>query len=116
MGHAFVADEVAKQIGWPSGNPFQFEVAVANLSYGVLGLLCLHFRGLFWWATTIAYSVFLWGAAYGHVYELVVNNNHEPGNAGFVLYADIVTPLVLIGLLTALHYRVRSRQAEVVLV
>jgi hypothetical protein len=112
MGHAFEADEVAKQIGWPSGNPFQFEVAVANLSYGVLGLLCLHYRGLFRWATAVVYSVFLWGAAYGHIYEIAVNNNHEPGNAGFVLYADIITPLLLLGMLKALHLRERPKLAE----
>ncbi|MFA6001600.1 MAG: DUF6790 family protein [Thermoleophilia bacterium] len=101
MGHAFFADETAKSIGWPIGNPFQFEVAIANLSYGVLGFLCLRYHGKFWWATVIAYTVFLWGAAYGHIYELLVNNNHEPGNAGFVLYADIITPVLLIALLIA---------------
>ncbi|MHB8792573.1 MAG: DUF6790 family protein [Thermoleophilia bacterium] len=99
MGHAFFAEETAESIGWPAGNPFQFEVAVANLSYGVLGLLCARNHIRFWWATVIAYTVFMWGAAYGHIYELVVNNNHEPGNAGFVLYADIITPLLLIALL-----------------
>ncbi|MHB1391161.1 MAG: DUF6790 family protein [Thermoleophilia bacterium] len=99
MGHVFVADETAKSIGWPAGNPFQFEVGIVNLSYGVLGLMCLHQRGKFWWATVVAYSVFLWGAAYGHVQQLTVNNNHEPGNAGFVLYADIIIPVILIALL-----------------
>ncbi len=50
-GHAFVADQTADSIGFPAGNPFQFEVAVTNLAFGVLGLLCLRYRGLFWWAT-----------------------------------------------------------------
>lgn len=99
IGHAFFADETAEMIGWPAGNPFQFEVAVTNLSYGVLGLLCLHYHGKFWWATVIGYTVFMWGAAYGHIYEIAVNNNHEPGNAGFVLYADIITPIILFALL-----------------
>ena len=110
MGHAFMADEIAEMIGWPTGNPFQFEVAVTNLSYGILGLLCLHYHGKFWWATVIGYTVFLWGAAYGHINEIVVNNNHEPGNAGFVLYADIITPLLLIALLIA-YGKVTREQA-----
>ena len=110
MGHAFFADETAEMIGWPTGNPFQFEIAVTNLSYGILGLLCLHYHGKFWWATVIGYTVFLWGAAYGHINEIVVNNNHEPGNAGFVLYADIITPLLLIGLLIA-YGKVTREQA-----
>ena len=39
MGHTFAADEVAESIGWPTGNPFQTEVAVANLAIGTLGIL-----------------------------------------------------------------------------
>lgn len=110
--HAFAADMTAELIGWPTGNPFQFEVAVANLSYGALGLLSLHYRGNFWLATTAAYTVFLWGDAYGHIYQIIVNNNREPGNAGFVLYADILIPVILIAMLL-IHRRVQSQAAAV---
>jgi Family of unknown function (DUF6790) len=37
VGHAFVADDVARSIGWPTGSPFQFEVALHNLAIGVWG-------------------------------------------------------------------------------
>lgn len=47
MGHAFLADEVAREIGWPTGSPFQFEVAIANLAFGILGVLCVKIRGNF---------------------------------------------------------------------
>ena len=50
LGHALRADEIARSIGWPTGNPFQFEVAVANLAFGVLGLLSLKFRDGSWTA------------------------------------------------------------------
>ena len=43
--HAFKPDMVARGIGWPTGNPFQQEVAVANLAFGVLGLLSFWIRG-----------------------------------------------------------------------
>jgi hypothetical protein len=36
LGHTVRAKETVEQIGWPSGNPFQTEVAVANLAFGVL--------------------------------------------------------------------------------
>ena len=36
-GHLFFPDPIAESIGWPKGNPFQWEVGLANLSYGVLG-------------------------------------------------------------------------------
>jgi len=45
MGHAFFPNKVAAYIGWPPGSPFQFEVAIADLSFGVLGILCFWFRG-----------------------------------------------------------------------
>ena len=47
-GHTMRAAPVAASIGGPAGNPFQYEVAVANLAFGVLGLLCLRFRDGFW--------------------------------------------------------------------
>jgi len=48
MGHAFAADEVARSIGWPTGNPFQFEAALHDLAIGILGVLCFWLRGDFW--------------------------------------------------------------------
>src|SRR5919206_396357 len=58
IGHKFRADETARSIGWPTGNPFQEEIAFANLGFGVLGLLCSRMRGSFWTATGIGGSVF----------------------------------------------------------
>jgi hypothetical protein len=49
FGHTFAADEIAAYIGWMPGSPFQFEVAVANLAIGVLGISCVWLRGNFWW-------------------------------------------------------------------
>ncbi|MEX0744937.1 MAG: DUF6790 family protein [Phycisphaeraceae bacterium] len=93
VAHTFMADQTAKEIGFPAGNPFQFEVAMADLAIGVLGLMCLRFRDEFWLATIVAASVFLLGDAYGHIHQIVANNNHEPGNAGLPLYLDIVVPV-----------------------
>ena len=101
MGHAFSSDKVAKYIGWPSGNPFQFEVAITNLTFGILGILCIWLRDNFWIATAIGYSIFAFGAAYGHIREIIKNKNKSPGNAGPPLYADIIKPLIVIGLLIA---------------
>lgn len=99
MGHVFLADQVAVLIGWPAGSPFQFEVGIANLSFGILGLLCLKFRDNFWTATVIAISVFYLGDAYAHITNIMKTGNMAPGNAGFALYIDILVPIVLIVLL-----------------
>lgn len=102
LGHYFKPDEIAAFIGWPPGNPFQREVAFANLSYGILGVLCLWFRGGFWIATAIALSVFMLGAAFGHIKELRGARNWSPGNAGGILLTDILSPLILL-ILVALY-------------
>jgi hypothetical protein len=98
-GDAFVADWMAASLGWPAGNPFQSEVAVANLSVGTLGILCYWKRGNFWLATVIAFSVWWLGAAVVHIRDIVVSANYAPNNAGVTLYMDILAPVILIALL-----------------
>lgn len=102
IGHSMRADETAKFIGWRAGSPFQFEIAIANLSFGILGVLCFWFRGNFWTATIIGTTAFGWGAAYGHIVDIMRRQNLSPGNAGWPLYLDIAMPIVMWGLLVAL--------------
>jgi hypothetical protein len=98
LGHALYADRVAKFIGWPRGNPFQFEVAVAYLALSALGFTSIWLRENFWIATIIAYSIFLLGAAYGHTREMIDRKNFSAGNAGPGFFTDIMNPLILIAL------------------
>ena len=98
IGHFFKADEVARGIGWPTGSPFQREIAFANLAMGTLGIMSIWFRGNFWFAAIVARSVFSWGAAYGHIIDLKKRENISILNAGPVLYDDILLPFILIGL------------------
>ena len=97
-GHIFMADTIAESIGWPKGNPFQFEVGLASLSYGVLGVFATSNGAEWWLASIVAFSVFMLGAAAGHVTQMVKHHNFAPGNAGVIFYYDIVVPLFLIAL------------------
>ncbi|GAA2852174.1 hypothetical protein GCM10010472_06590 [Pseudonocardia halophobica] len=115
LAHTVYADPTAASIGWPAGNPFQTEVAVANLAVGVLGLLCYRFRDQFWLATVIAFAVWFLGDAVGHVHQIVVADNWAPNNAGPALYADIALPLILITLLVVARRPARSRGAAATL-
>jgi uncharacterized protein DUF6790 len=99
VGHIFFADQIAADIGWAAGSPFQREVGFANLSIGVLGITCIWLRSNYWIATVIATTIFLWGAAYGHIMDIIVHGNYAPGNAGGVLYDDILVPLIMVILL-----------------
>ncbi|HQD25081.1 DUF6790 family protein [Methanoculleus sp. DTU007] len=96
LGHTLAADAIATSIGWPAGNPFQQEVAVANLAVASLGLLAYWFRDSFWLAAVVAGSIFYFGAGIGHVYEVVARGNLAPNNAGMVLVYDLGLPLALI--------------------
>lgn len=100
IGHVFMSNMVAATIGWPAGNPFQLEVGIANLAIGILGLLCLKFRDNFLLATVIAASIFLLGAGYIHMTNIIQTGNISPGNAGYALYIDILIPILLIFLMT----------------
>ena len=101
--HVFRPLQTSASIGW-STSPYEYEVGMADLTVGVLGLLCLWFRENFWLATAIANAVWLLGDAVGHVRQQVLNNNHAANNSGVFLYAEIMTPLLIL-FLTLYHRR-----------
>jgi hypothetical protein len=99
MGHIFNADEVAEKIGWSKGNPFQTEVGLANLGYGIAGIISMWYRNEFWFALIICISVFYIGAGIVHITDLKKNKNKAELNIGFPLYYDFILPVILITLL-----------------
>ena len=70
MGHLFAADKVAEQLGWATGSPFQTEVGLFDLAFGVLGVCCIWFRGQWWYAVTLGWTIFAVGAGVNHLYEM----------------------------------------------
>ena len=112
IGHTVFADRAAASIGWPAGNPFQFEVAVANLAIGVLAILCYWFRDQFWLATVIGNAVWQLGDAVGHIRQIIIANNWSPNNAGPALWADIAVPIILIALLVIARRPAPKRAAH----
>lgn len=93
--HAFFPAIAAQYIGWAT-SPFQFEVAMANLGVGVVGLLGLRAQQSYRIAGTLFVVCLFWGAAYGHIVQMIKANNFAPGNAGFIFYNDLVMPLLLV--------------------
>jgi len=102
FGHIFYADQVAKDIGWPAGSPFQFEVGAANLGIGIAGILCIWFRRGFWASTAITAGTFYFLDGIGHIRETQAGD-HAAYNAGATLYVDFIIPIVTWGLLLAYH-------------
>ena len=50
-------------VGQPGADRTGSELAIAHLALGVMGLLAVRFRGMFWFATVVSQTVFLGGVA-----------------------------------------------------
>lgn len=94
-GHVFRPAETSASIGW-GPSPYEYEVGMADLTMGVLGILCLKFRGNFWLATAIANAVWLLGDAVGHIRQLWLYHNHAANNSGIFLVMEFMMPLLIL--------------------
>jgi hypothetical protein len=99
--HILFPDQIAEFIGWESGSPFQLELGFASLGISILGILSIWLRGWFWLAPVVSWSVFSLGAAYVHVADILTHGNMSPGNAGPILFYDIVVPFIAVSLFVA---------------
>src|SRR3990167_1409974 len=93
--HAFFPAIAAKFIGWKN-SPFQFEVAMANLGVGVVGIFGLRAKKSYRIAGTLFTLCLFWGAAYGHIVQMLTAHNFAPENAGLIFYNDLIMPLLLV--------------------
>jgi len=73
---------------------FQFEVGVHDGAWGVLGLLCIWIGGIFW----LAWALFMLGATYGHIHQMVHDGNYAPYNF-LTVFSDGFVGIWLLGLL-----------------
>jgi hypothetical protein len=98
VGHIFLADDVARSIGWSEGSPFQQEMGFSNLALGVLGFVAAHRRDGFREATVIAATVVGLGATLVHLMDVVAQGNLAPGNT-MQNIGNVLKPLLLVPLL-----------------
>jgi len=90
--HGFFGEMAAAFIGW-ADSPFQFEVATASLGFSLVGFLAAFRSFDLRLAAILGPSVFLLGAALGHIHEMIAAHNFAPGNAGVIFYMDIFVPI-----------------------
>ena len=91
--HIYFHALAARFIGW-TDSPFQIEVGTASLGFGVVGLLATKKNFGLRVGAVLGPSIFLLGAAIGHVYQMVNHHNFSPGNAGIIFYSDWLIPLI----------------------
>lgn len=94
--HGFFSELTASTIGWRD-SPFQFEVAMANLGFGLIALLSFKASFGFRLATVIGNTCWIWGDAAEFVYQ-IVNHYHRFNfmNTGIWFYVDVFLPFILI--------------------
>jgi hypothetical protein len=91
LGHCFHSEKVAASIGWTT-SPFQHEVGYVCLAIGVTGITG-YFLPAFSYGAALVASIFLGSAAFGHIRDIIKNKNFAPGNAGPMLWMDILIPI-----------------------
>ncbi len=100
--HVFFGKMAAAFIGW-ADSPFQFEVGMASLGFAAVAFVAAFRSFDLRLAAILGSSLFLLGAAAGHVYQMATEHNFAPGNAGIIFYMDIFVPLVGFVLLALQH-------------
>lgn len=98
FGLTFLDRYIAEYTDWPVC-PFEQQLANVNLGYALLGFLCIWYRGLFWCATIIGFSVWILGDGIHHLYHYFVHGNASPGNVGVPLITDFAVPILLLVLM-----------------
>jgi uncharacterized protein DUF6790 len=91
--HVFFQEMAAEFIGW-ANSPFQAEVGFASLGFGIVGIIAFRASFGFRAAAVTAPAFFLWGAAGGHIVQMVKTHNFSPGNAGIIFWTDIFFPII----------------------
>ena len=108
--HSVFGDYAASSIGWAQ-SPFQLELAMCSLGIGVmafiLGRRTAPLIGKV--ALVTAVAIFGFGAAAGHIYQMLVNHDYAANNTGLLLFSDIVINSV--GLILVI-WHARARRPE----
>jgi hypothetical protein len=91
--HTFFGELAARFIGW-ADSPFQAEVGFASLGFAAVGFLACWRSFDMRLAAILGPALFSLGAAVGHIYQIARTGNFAPGNAGIILYSDVLIPII----------------------
>ena len=91
--HTLFAELAASFIGW-ANSPFQYEVGFASLGFAAVGFFATWGSLPLRFAAILGPALFLWGAAGGHVVQMVTSHNFAPGNAGIIFWTDLLLPVL----------------------
>ena len=98
----FYSSYVIQYVHWPF-SPFMLELGLANISFGILGILSPWMTKGWRSATAFGYALFLFFTGMRHALE-ILHQGSNPGNSGAFAYVDYIMSCILF-ILLALHYR-----------
>lgn len=94
------AKQNAKALGWPGG-PFQVKYGFSQLGLGVMGVMCIWFRGGFWLGTLCTMYIYGISGLWSHYNVMKMN-----GKADAESIANIIMDIAYQAFLTILSVKV----------
>lgn len=77
--NVFIADKMAKMLSWPGG-PFQIKYGFSQLCLGVMGVMAIWYRELFWAATIVNMYMYGLSGFWTHTQEMLKNKKLDVSN------------------------------------
>ena len=95
LSHILIPEKAASEIGWKT-SPFQKEVGYYDIFVGITCILGSTKLGeKFAPGAILIFSGFSFAAGLNHLYENIYKGNASKNNTGFVLWTDLLVPIVL---------------------
>ena len=94
---ALMPQSVSNFIGWSMGSPYQAEVGFADLAFGVVGIMTLFYKEVFWLASIVFTTIFIWGCSLG-LFMYMSANPAAPdmGHIQMFAWGNFILPLIII--------------------
>lgn len=105
----FMPERTIQLIGWSAGSPFQYEMGIVQLAMGVIGIMTLFYKEVFWFASVVFMTIIGWGFAIGLGMNLSSNDTYMPSVIRTYMWADIIFPLIILILFIAHVKMIRVR-------
>ena len=87
------AEDNAKALGWPGG-PFQIKYGFSQLGLGVMGVMCIWFRGGFWLGTLVSMYIYGVSGLWAHIAEMKRQGKATVNDVGNLII-DVIYQIML---------------------
>ncbi len=87
------AEDNAKALGWPGG-PFQIKYGFSQLGLGVMGVMCIWFKGGFWLGTLVSMYIYGVSGLWSHIAEMKRQGKATVNDIGNLII-DVVYQIML---------------------